>query len=146
MPLIAASTHIQAEPAAVVAAVTTTDGFRQRLTRDADVGRAVGAPAIFLFGMIEVTFLIDRVHSHGIEMTCVDHDNCPEWLDTHLTFRVTPDNGGAYVDMLHDGYRDRSGCYGESLERWTDGMTRLPAYRETGAGTPDIPAVLNTKG
>src|SRR5215470_2084616 len=127
MALIAANTHIDAEPAVVVAAVTTSDGLRQWLTDDARVGRAVGAPAIFRFGTIEVTFLIDRVHTHGIELTCVDHHNRPEWLDTHLAFRVTPDNGGAYIDMLHDGYRDRSGCYGESLERWTHGLTSLRA-------------------
>src|SRR5262249_7364219 len=132
-------THIDAEPAVVLAAVTTGDGFRQWLTNDAIVGRAVGAPAIFRFGTIEVTFLIDRVHGHGIELTCVDHLNCPEWLDTHLAFRVTPDNGGAYVDMLHDGYRDRNGCYDVSLERWTHGLTSLRAYCETAAGTPDIP-------
>src|SRR5262245_9673693 len=137
MPLIAANARIQANPAVVVAAVTTSNGFRRWLTHDAEVGRTVGSPAIFRFATSEVTFLIDRIDGLGIEMTCVDHKNCPEWLDTHLAFRVIPDDGCAYVDLLHDGYRDRGGCYSESVERWTRGMSSLRAYCETGRGTPD---------
>jgi len=146
MALIAANTHIHAELAVVVAAVTTIDGFRQWLTDDADVGRGVGARAIFRFGAIEVSFLIDRVDSHGIEMTCVDHRNYPEWLDTHVAIRVTPDSGGAYVDLLHDGYRDRSHCYVESLERWKESISSLRAYCETWRGIPHAPTILHTKG
>ena len=138
MALIAANTRIEANPAVVVAAVTTSNGFRRWWTHEAEVGRAVGSPAIFRFATIEVTFLIDRTDTHGIEMTCVDHKNYPEWLDTHLAFRVVPDNSGTYVDLLHDGYRDLGGCYSESLERWTRGMTSLRAYCETGRGRPHV--------
>ena len=138
MELIAANTRINAKPAEVLTALTTTDGFRHWWTDDAEVGRDIGAPAIFRFGTIEVTFLIDRIDRHGIEMTCVDHKNYPEWLDTHLAFRVTPDGEGAYVDMLHDGFRDKNGCYAQCVERWNHYLTSLRAYCETGRGTPQL--------
>jgi hypothetical protein len=71
MGLIAAHTRINAKPAAVLTALTTTDGVRYWWTDDADVGCDIGAPAIFRFGTIEVTLLIDCFDRHGIEMTCV---------------------------------------------------------------------------
>jgi uncharacterized protein YndB with AHSA1/START domain len=138
MPGIAANARIQANPALVLAAVTTSDGFRRWWTDDAEVDRAIGRPAIFRFAAIEVTFLIDRLDGHGIEMTCVDHKSYPGWLDTHLALRVIPDSGWTYVDMLHDGFRDRNGCFSESHESWTRGMTSLRAYCETGRGTPYV--------
>jgi len=140
MELIAANTRINAKPAVVIAALTTTDGFRRWWTDDAKVGRNIGAPAIFRFGTIELTFLIDRVDSHGIEMTCVGHQNDPEWLNTHLAFRVIPDGNGTYVDMLHDGYRAKSGCYAQCVERWTHYLESLRRYCETGRGTPHLTA------
>jgi uncharacterized protein YndB with AHSA1/START domain len=143
MELIAANARINAKPAEVLTALTTTDGFRHWWTDDAEVGRDIGAPAIFRFGTIEVTFLIDRIDRHGIEMTCVDHKNYPEWLDTHLAFRVTPDGEGAYVDMLHDGFRDKNGCYAQCVERWNHYLTNLRAYCETGRGTPQLRPALS---
>ena len=89
MELIAANTRINAKPAGVLTALTTTDGFRHWWTDDAEVGRVIGAAAIFRFGTIEVTFLIDRIDRQGIEMTCVDHENHPEWL-----LRTPPPEGG----------------------------------------------------
>jgi hypothetical protein len=65
--------RINAKPAAVVTALTTTDGVSHWWTDDAEVGRDIGAPAILRFGAIEVTFLIDRLDRQGIEMTCVAH-------------------------------------------------------------------------
>jgi hypothetical protein len=84
--------------------------------------------------------LIDRIDRHGIEMTCVDHRNYPEWLDTHLSFRVIPDGEGAYVDLLHDGYRDKNGCYAQCIEGWTHYLKSLRAYCETGRGAPHLTA------
>src|SRR5262245_11879009 len=140
MELIAANTRVDAKPSGVLAALTTTDGFRRWWTDDAEVGRDIGAPAIFRFGTSEVTFLIDRIDRQGIEMTCVAHKNYAEWLDTHLTFRVIPDGDGAYVDVLHDGYRDKNGCYAQCVEGWTHSLKSLRAYCETGRGTPHVSA------
>jgi hypothetical protein len=113
MELIAANTRINARPAPVFTALTTTDGVRHWWTDDAEVGSDIGGPAILRFGTTEVTFLIDRLGRHASEMTCVAHRNYPDWLDTHLAFRVLPDGDGTYVDMLHDGYREKDGCYVE---------------------------------
>jgi hypothetical protein len=110
MELIGANIRINAKPTLVLTALTTTDGFRHWWTDDAEMGREIAAPAIFRFGAIEVTFLIDRIDRHGIEMTCVHHKNCTEWLDTHLAFRVIPDGKGAYVDLLHDGSATKTGA------------------------------------
>ncbi|HJZ74804.1 MAG TPA: hypothetical protein VKE51_23870 [Vicinamibacterales bacterium] len=57
MELIAAPTRIDAKRAAVLTALTTTDGVRNWWTDDADVGCDIGAPAICRCGTIEVTFL-----------------------------------------------------------------------------------------
>jgi len=145
MALIALNIRVDAKAAVVLAALSTTEGFRHWWTDEAEMGREIGAPAIFRFGTIEVTFLIDRLDRHEIEMTCVDHKNCPEWLDTHLAFRVIPDGEGAYVDMLHDGYRDTDGCYAECVAAWTHCLTNLRAYCETGRGTPHLTAAAHTR-
>jgi uncharacterized protein YndB with AHSA1/START domain len=136
MELIAANIRIAARPAAVITALTTTDGVRRWWTDDAHLGRDIGTPAIFRFGAIEVTFLIDRIDRHGIEMTCVSHKNHSEWLDTHLAFRVIPDGEGTYVDLLHDGFRDKNGCYARFVEAWPYYLRSLRAYCENGCGTP----------
>jgi len=140
MGLIAANTRINAQPTVVLAALTTSDGVCQWWTDEAEVGRDIGAPAIFRFGTIEVTFLIDRIDRHGIEMTCVAHKNCPEWVDTHLAFRVIPEGDGAYIDVLHDGYGDKHGCCAQWFERWTDCLESLRTYCETGRGIPHLTA------
>jgi len=145
MRLITASAHINAKPAEVLTALTTADGFRHWWTDDAEMARDIGAPAIFRFGTIEVTLLIDRFDRHGIELTCVDHKDCPEWLDTHLAFRVIPDGEGTYVDMLHEGYRDKSGCYAQWVEGWTYYLASLRAYCETGRGTPHLTAAVHPR-
>src|SRR5262245_16756205 len=90
MELIAANIRINAKPTEVLTALTTTDGVRQGWTDDVEMSRDIGAPPIFRFDTIEVTFLIDRIDCHGIEMTCVSHKTRPEWPDTHLAFRVIP--------------------------------------------------------
>src|SRR5262245_17732472 len=117
MELIAANIRINAKPTEVLTALTTTDGVRQGWTDDVEMSRDIGAPPIFRFDTIEVTFLIDRIDCHGIEMTCVSHKTRPEWPDTHLAFRVIPDRNGTYVDVLHDGYRDKNGCYADVVRR-----------------------------
>jgi hypothetical protein len=140
MELIAANIRIYAKPTDVLTVLTTTDGVRHWWTDDVEMGRDIGARAIFRFGTIEVTFLIDRIDCHGIEMTCVSHKNRPEWLDTHLAFRVIPDRDGTYVDVLHDGYGDKNGCYAQCVEAWTHHLESLRAYCETGRGTPHLTA------
>jgi hypothetical protein len=127
--LIAMNIRIKARPAAVRAALTTAQG--------------IGAAAVFRFGAVEAIFLVDRLDSHAIEMTCVDHRNCPEWLDTHLAFRIVPAGEGAYVDMLHDGFRCRSACYAESIERWTRCLESLRAYLEESRQSRDASASID---
>src|SRR5262249_29593788 len=85
---------------------------------------------------IEVTFLIDRLDSRGIEMTCVSHWNYAQWLNTHVAFRVIPDAGGTYLDLLHDGYPAEDGCHARCVEGWNYYLRSLKAYCETGLGMP----------
>ena len=138
MGLIAANTRIHAQPTVVLDALTTSAGVRRWWTDEAEMGRDIGAPIVLRFGAIEVTFLIDRIDRHGIEMTCVAHKNCAEWIDTHLAFRVIPEGDGVFVDVLHDGYRDRDGHCAQWTERWTDCLQNLRTYCETGRGTPRL--------
>ena len=136
MNLIANTIRIAAEQSKVLEAITTTAGHRGWWSQDCEVGAGAGEEAVFRFDAIEVVFRIDRVDGRGLEMTCVGERNQPDWLGTHLSIRAIEDGAGTYVDLVHDGYPGKGGCYDLCTGGWAHYLKSLRSYCETGRGTP----------
>jgi methyltransferase (TIGR00027 family) len=135
MELIAHHVHVSVAPGKVVEAVTTAAGFRGWWT-DCDMGR-VGEEAVFRFDPPrEVVFLIDRIDTRGIEMTCIRNTNQEDWQGTHLSLRAVAQGEGTYVDLLHDGYPAKNAFYEKCVAGWAHYLGSLRAYCETGRGLP----------
>jgi hypothetical protein len=129
----------------VIEAITTTAGYRQWWTDDCAIGHKAGDGALFRFAGIEVAFRIDRVDARGIEMTCVRNRNYPGWQNPHLAIRALADAAGTYVDLVHDGYLSRQGCYDECVSGWDYDIKSLRTYCETGRSTPHKNAAQRTR-
>lgn len=120
----------------VLAALTTTAGHRGFWARDCKVGRAVGDEATYRFDSIEVVFRIDRIDERGLVMTCVREENCPEWLGTRVSMQAKADGAGTAVELVHDGWREKTEFFGMCRAGWESYVESLRAYCETGRGTP----------
>jgi uncharacterized protein YndB with AHSA1/START domain len=136
MELINRSVRISAPHKQVLAAITTTAGFRAWWAPDCDVGRAAGEPAVFRFRDIEVVFRIDRLDARGLEMTCVRAASFADWQGTHLAIRAVEDGAGTYVDLLHDGFPAKNPMYDASAAGWEQYANSLRTHCETGRGDP----------
>jgi uncharacterized protein YndB with AHSA1/START domain len=142
METIATSIDVQAAPARVYEAVSTTAGHRAWWTTDCEVGSKVGEPATFRFknkdgSTMEVRFRIDKLApGQAVEMTCVGHVNNPEWENTKLALRLRAAGDGTRVDLHHSGFAAKTPLYQMCVDGWSHFMASLKAYLETGKGTP----------
>ena len=138
MELISRSVRIPVNQKTVLAAITTTQGFRAWWVRDCEVGRAAGEEAVFRMADIEVMFRIDRLDVRGIEMTCVRSEKFPDWRGTRLTIRAIEDGVGTYVDILHDGLPARNVAFEATTSGWDQYANSLRLYCEAGRGDPFV--------
>jgi uncharacterized protein YndB with AHSA1/START domain len=140
MDTIATQIDIQAPVRKVIDAITTTTGHQGWWTTDCEVGARPGEKARFRFHGeghdAEMGFRIDRQDDSGIEWTCVDHHNSPEWLETRLRLRVVPAPSGARVELEHSGWRGKTAMFEQCTRGWQHFMGSLKAYLESGVGTP----------
>lgn len=136
MHCITTNVHVQAPINKVLASITTTTGHRGWWWDDCEVGKAAGEEAVYRANGLEVVFRIDRLDDRGIEMTCVRNKNCPEWQGTRLTLHAVEDGSGTYVDLMHDGWHERTPFYDNCVAGWETHLKSLPAYHLTGRGAP----------
>lgn len=136
---IASTIDIAAPLAAVRAAISTEAGYRAWFAQDADFD---GERATFRFAQPNetrsVTFRVDRCHGSGIVMTCIAHENNPDWLGTTLSLELgeTPTETGTRVHLAHSGYPARNEVYERCSEAWPYFPRSLASYMTTGAGQP----------
>jgi uncharacterized protein YndB with AHSA1/START domain len=123
--------------AKVRTAVVTEAGYRAWFAQDADFD---GEQATFRFaqpaGTRSVTFRIDRTDESGIAMTCVAHENNPEWLGTTLAIELAQTATGTRIHLAHAGYPAKNEVYERCSEAWPYFLRSLAAYMMTGAGVP----------
>jgi hypothetical protein len=135
MELIAARVRIAADPTKVLQAVTTSAGVCGWWT-EGEIGTAVGDEALLRFDSGEVVFVIDRLDSRGIELTCLRAEGQRDWQGTHLAIRAIEDGNGTYVDLVHDGYPQRNAFYEQCVAAWSHYLHSLRVFCETGRGAP----------
>jgi uncharacterized protein YndB with AHSA1/START domain len=129
--------EIAAPLARVRDAVTTEAGFRAWFAQDADFD---GRQGTFRFAQPAetraVTFRVDRCHQAGIRMTCVQHQNNPDWLGTTLAIELTGAASGTEVRLIHAGYPAKNEVYERCAEAWPYFLRSLAGYLTTGTGEP----------
>ena len=136
---------LDADTAAVYAALTTPEGLRGWWTQDCDVETAVGDTIHFRFGanykdmQIEqlepgrlVQWQCTRAHIAAGQLRRRD-----EWVGTQVVFRMSPVAGGrTRLDFEHIGLVPEMDCYELCSGGWQYFLTSLQQYAGTGRGTP----------
>lgn len=134
---INSTTDIAAPLAAVRAAISTEAGYRAWLAEDTEVD---GTRVIFRFAQPNetrsVTFRIDRRDVRSVVMTCVAHENNPDWLGTVLAIELGATAAGTRVSLSHSGYPAKNEVYERCNDAWPYFLRSLTAYLTTGAGQP----------
>jgi uncharacterized protein YndB with AHSA1/START domain len=138
MPNIDDRIEIAAPRARVLEALTTERGNQGWWTKRAKVGVGVGAPAEFRFdgGATAFKFRIDAIDENAVRMTCIGHENSPDWEGTTLKWELKDAGKGTVVELHHDGWRTKSDTYERCIPGWRHFMGSLKSYVETGKGTP----------
>jgi uncharacterized protein YndB with AHSA1/START domain len=131
------SIDIAAPLARVRTAITTESGYRAWCAQDADFE---AKQATFRFQqpteLRSVTFQIDRCDGSGIAMTCIAHENNPDWLGTVLAIELGETPTGTRVHLVHSGYRAKNEVYERCSEAWPYFLRSLASYMMTGTGQP----------
>ena len=128
---------ISAPLARVLTAITTEPGYRAWWAQDADFD---GQRATFRFSTPSetrtVTLRVDRCDGNGIVMTCVAHENNPDWLGTTLAIDLAETKSGTRVHLVHSGYPQKNEVYERCGEAWPYFLRSLAKYTMTGTGEP----------
>jgi uncharacterized protein YndB with AHSA1/START domain len=136
---------VAAKPAAVYAALTTSEGLRGWWTQDCDVATEVGGTIHFRFGRThkdmrveslqpgrEVRWLCTGAHIAAARLTHKD-----EWVGTQLVFRLTPHGeAGTRLDFEHRGLVPAFECHDLCSDGWRHYLRSLQQFVDTGRGTP----------
>ena len=131
------SIDILAPLARVCSAITTEAGYRAWFSEDTDFD---GKRATFRFpqrtSVRSVTLQVDRCDVSGIVMTCVAHENNPDWLGTTLSMELAETKTGTRVRLLHAGYPAKNEVFERCAEAWPYFLRSLASYMVTGTGEP----------
>jgi uncharacterized protein YndB with AHSA1/START domain len=128
---------IAAPLTSVHTAVTTEAGFRAWFAQDADFD---GKQATFRFAQPSetrsVTLRVDHCDRTGIVMTCIGHENNPDWHGTTLAIELGATRTGTRVHLAHSGYPARNEVYERCSDAWPYFLRSLASYMITGTGEP----------
>ena len=128
---------ITAPLARVHAAITTEAGFRAWFAQDADFD---GKEATFRFSQPTetraVTLRVERCDAGGVVMTCIAHENNPDWVGTTLAIELGETATGTRVHLVHSGYPAKNEVYDRCNGAWSYFLGSLSSYMTTGTGEP----------
>lgn len=128
---------ISAPLASVRTAITTEEGYRAWFAQDADFD---GRHATFRFARPDetrtVTLRVDRCDEKGVVMTCIGHENNPDWVGTKLVIEARETPAGTRVHLVHSGYPAKNEVYERCTEAWQYFLRSLAGYMMTGTGQP----------
>ena len=135
---------IDADPAAVYAAITTAEGLRAWWTPTCDADAHVGGAAHFRFGETFCAMSIEQLDpNRGVRWFCTHVEaagtstQITEWIGTEIVFRLTPTiDGRTRLDFEHIGLVPTLGCYDLCSTCWSYFLGSLQQFVETGRGTP----------
>jgi uncharacterized protein YndB with AHSA1/START domain len=118
-------------------AITTEAGYRAWWAQDADFD---GKRATFRFStpseLRTVTFAVDRCDGTGIVMTCIAHENNPDWLGTTLAIQLGETPTVTRVHLAHSGYPHKNEVFERCSDAWPYFLRSLASYMMIGTGEP----------
>ena len=128
---------VPAPLALVHSAISTENGFHAWFAQDADFD---GKLATFRFSrpteMRSVTLQVDRCDERGIMMTCIAHENNPDWVGTTLAIELSETPTGTRVHLVHSGDPAKNEVYERCCDAWSYFLRSLASYMMTGTGEP----------
>lgn len=137
MFIIDTSIDISAPLTRVHAAITTESGFRKWWAEDSDFDGQLATVRFSLPTEVRsITLRFDRCDARGVLMTCVAHENNPDWLGTRLAIELSETPSGTRVRLLHSGYPAKNEVYERCCEAWPYFLRSLASYATTGCGEP----------
>jgi len=118
-------------------AITTEAGLRGWFAQDTELA---GNAVTFRFAQPtltrSVTLRIDRSDPRGIAMTCIGHENNPDWVGTTLAIDLAETRDGTRVHLVHAGYPAMNEVYERCAEAWSYFLASLDHYMMRGTGEP----------
>jgi uncharacterized protein YndB with AHSA1/START domain len=129
---------INANAAAVYAAIATTKGNRGWWTADSEVEGKVGGKAEFGFNKRAVVFRmsVDKlVPGKSVVMSC--HGDHPEWNGTTLTWTIEANGDEATLRFVHSGWKSVTDYCASCNSMWGNLMFRLKRYAESSRPDPE---------
>ena len=128
---------IEASPAKVYAAISTSEGNRGWWTADSKVDQKVGGKAAFGFDKREAVFnmTVDKLTPNKeVVMSC--HGDHPEWNGTTLTWSIGKDGDQTSLRFTHSGWKSATDFCASCNSMWGQLMFRLKRYAESGEPDP----------
>jgi uncharacterized protein YndB with AHSA1/START domain len=133
MPDLLHQIRVDATPAAVFEAITTTEGLSSWWAAGADAAPTVGNVNVFRFdgGSVEFHFMVLELTPDWTRWRCVKAPKVPaEWVDTELTFKLYPADRGTLVNFAHRGWRRADGGMAPCNTVWGALMHHMRDYAE----------------
>ena len=128
---------IEASPAKVYSAISTSEGNRGWWTADSKVDQKVGGKAAFGFDKREAVFnmTVDKLTPNKeVVMSC--HGDHPEWNGTTLTWSIEKDGDQTSLRFTHSGWKSATDFCASCNSMWGQLMFRLKRYVESGEPDP----------
>ena len=130
------------KPERVYEALTRKKQLEEWWTPHCSTDAAEGGEAKFEFPPYgdKVVVKLEKLQPHKmVEWKCTESRmmGTDEWVGTVLRFELSENKrGGTDMVFTHDGWKERSECFGKCTEGWHHFLDSLKSYVETGKGTP----------
>lgn len=120
----------------VFQALTQKEGLAGWWTKNLDHTGIVGNISTFRFSSGAFNKMkIIKIEPDFIEWLCVDGHK--EWIDTHITFKLSNEKNETKVCFSHFGFKEQTEYVGECSFHWANYMISLRQFCETGKGLPN---------
>jgi uncharacterized protein YndB with AHSA1/START domain len=123
---------IDAPPARIVEAVTTTTGVAGWWTPDAERS---GDRLTLRFDDQRIVMRVDEAGPTAVAWTCLEHSAFPEWRGTTLRFALSG-TGPTTLRFAHVGLEPECDCYGACSVGWDRYLASLARHVVGAGGTP----------
>ncbi len=123
---------IAVPPERVYEALTTTEGIRGWLTRDADLDAVAGGTGTFRFqGGNDVTAVTVKELEPPLHVLWKTVSSFrPEWDGTTIVFDLRVDAGGTVLSFAHRGFEAADERYAVTTTEWGQHLQNLKEYLE----------------
>lgn len=130
--------QVNAAPAALFDALTTTSGLSAWWTRATGSGDSGGELAFYFDPPKPLLMQVDEAtRPTTVRWTVNECWFLPDWVGTHPTFAITPlDDGSCELHFRHHGLTAALDCIEMCTLGWNHFLGSLRAYAETGRGMP----------